>query len=130
MAATVTLHHGTTLHRARRILASGPDPNFIEPGGTFYDPAGGLSTYPAGHQSPNAPDAEEYARRKSVNFPNEGGPVILEMEVPDWIADTVRNHAIGWLYIADSGEYRFEPGMGLEELIQEWPNFTKRIIPL
>jgi hypothetical protein len=126
----VRLHHGTTLHRAERIIRAGPDWRYVEPGSTFHIRAEGLSTFPAGFKQRDSPDAEEYARRKANNFPSEGGPVILEIEVPDWIVDSVRNHPVGQFYVADSGEIRFEPGMGLEELLQEWPNLTRRIIPL
>jgi hypothetical protein len=126
----VRLHHGTTLRRAERIIRLGPDRRYVEPGGTYYIPAEGLSTFPAGFKPLDSPDAEEYARRKANNFPNEGGAVILEIEVPDWLVDYFRNHPDGRYYIADSGEIRFELGMGLEQLLQEWPNLTKRIIPL
>jgi hypothetical protein len=126
----VRLHHGTTLRRAERIIQTGPDRLFVEPGSTFHIRAEGLSTFPAGFKPLDSPDAEEYARRKANNFPSEGGPVILEIDVPDWIVDGVRNHPDGQHYIADSGEVRFEPGMGLEELLQEWPSLAKRIISL
>jgi hypothetical protein len=32
--------------------------------------------------------------------------------------------------LARSGEIRFEPESGLNELRAEWPNLTKRVIPL
>ena len=111
----VLLRHGTTRQRAEAIYQAGPDVNFKEPFG--YDPAGGFSTarvqssYPYG-----SPD--EVALRKAALFPNEGGPAILELEVPDWIvqmADVV-------------GEVRFDPGYGLEELLIAWPSLSKRIV--
>jgi hypothetical protein len=38
------LHHGTTLHRARAIIANGPDPHFTEPGSGRVSSADGFST--------------------------------------------------------------------------------------
>lgn len=125
----VILHHGTTLKRAERIVKSGPDPGYIEPGGLFYDPAGGFSTGEAGAPEIGLETPEVYARRKAANFLNDGGPVILEIEVPAWIVAIVRNHPdLG--DGAASGDIRFEPGVGLEELLQSWPTLTKRIVPL
>ncbi len=62
---------------------------------------------------------EEYANGKAVLFPNEGGPAILEMEVP---LEIVR------LGIEQDGEIRFIPGYGIQELLQAWPSLPKRII--
>jgi hypothetical protein len=113
----IRLRHGTTRRRAEAILTEGPDANFREPGGS--DAAEGFSTaritgpYPYG--SP-----EEVAKGKGRLFPNEGGPVILEIEVPEAI---VRQADLG-------GEVRFEPGFGLEELLAAWPSLTRRILPL
>lgn len=125
----VVLHHGTTLKRAERIIQVGPDPKYVEPGALFYDPAEGFSM-----GKPGAPDVglktpEDYARLKATNFPNEGGPVILEVEVPGWIVDIVLSD----LFLdaaTESGEVRFSPGYGLDELLQAWPALTKRILPL
>jgi hypothetical protein len=72
---------------------------------------------------------EDYARLKATNFPTEGGPVILEIDVPAWIVDVILADAIG-NGLARGGEVRFEPGLGLEDLLREWPNIPKRIIPL
>jgi hypothetical protein len=74
------LFHGTTRDRAEQIMTFGPDPDFIEPGGGSR--AEGFSTclelgpFPLG-------TPEEYARKKASGFPNEGGPVILIMDIPD-----------------------------------------------
>lgn len=54
-----------------------------------------------------------------MHFPFEGGPAILEIDVPEEIA------ALG---IDAGGEIRFEPGSGLEELQQAWPTLAKRIV--
>ncbi len=113
---TRLLHHGTTRKRADSILQDGPDPAFMEPGGT--DPARGFSTYPAGAPV-SVGTAEQYAAGKATLFPNEGGPAIVEIEVPDDIVD---------LAIDAGGEIRFEPGFGLEELLQAWPTVTKRVV--
>lgn len=125
----ILLHHGTTRRRAERIVTVGPDPNYIEPGGDRYSRAEGFSTALAPAADLGLGSAEEYARRKARNFPTEGGPVILEVEVPDGIVDIVRTDP--WSRLgAGSGDIRFEPGTGLEELLLAWPTLTKRIIPV
>lgn len=111
------LHHGTTRQRAEAIVRDGPDPNFLEPL-TQYDPAGGLSTVEPGRPNPNH-DPAEYARGKAQKNPGDGGPVILEIEIPDDLADL----ADDW-----GDEIRFTPGWGLEELIAAWPTLPKRIL--
>jgi hypothetical protein len=79
------LLHGTTRHRAEQLMTQGPDPDFIEPGGGAR--AEGFSTclefgpFPLG-------TPQEYACRKAVGFPNEGGPVILAV-------GSGRNHLVG-----------------------------------
>jgi hypothetical protein len=109
------LRHGTTRRRAEAILLGGPDPNFVEPGGPR--PAEGFSAVDTIGPFPFG-TAEQYAAGKARAFPNEGGPAILEVEVPEDIAA-----------LADlGGEYRFEPGYGLEELLQAWPQLTKRVV--
>jgi hypothetical protein len=78
------LLHGTTRQRAERIVANGPDPDFIEPGGG--PKAENFSTYletgPFTLETPR-----DYAVGKAQNFPNEGGPVILKIDVLDEIID-------------------------------------------
>jgi hypothetical protein len=122
----ITLHHGTTLWRAQRIVAGGPDPNFVEPHGP---PAEYFSTAYADPGLRHMGHPEDYARLKAANFPNEGGPVILEIEVPGWIIDLVLADVIGDA-LARSGEVRFDPGISLEELVSEWTNIPKRILTL
>jgi hypothetical protein len=113
LQATRVLRHGTTRQRADSILQNGPDPNFVEPGGA--DPARGFSTYPDG--SPiSVGTPEQYAAGKALLFPNEGGPAIVEIEAPVDIVD---------LAIDAGGEIRFEPGFGLDELRQAWPQIKK-----
>jgi hypothetical protein len=123
----VALCHGTTLRRAQQLLNNPPDPNFIEPGGNQYTRADGFSTVIAGQATTSLGSAEQYARTKAANFPNEGGPVILEIQVPEWIIDILRNDPIAGMIIV-SGEARFEPDLGLTELQQAWPTLTKRIV--
>src|SRR6266852_8723540 len=112
----VTLRHGTTRHRAEAILRNGPDPNYQEPGGSNraegFSTARIQSSYPYG--SP-----EDVASGKARLFPGEGGPALVEIEVP---ASIVQKADLG-------GEVRFDPGFGLEELLAAWPSITKRILP-
>jgi hypothetical protein len=118
-----TLHHGTTRRRAERIIATGPDPDFVEPGG--LERAEGFSTgLPNGPFPVGAP--KDYARRKAALFPAEGGPVILEVEVPDHI---VALAADVFLPLAQ-GVVQFDEGAGLEELRAAWPALPKRILEL
>ncbi len=113
----VRLRHGTTRRRAEAILRDGPDPNFREPGSPIR--AEGFSTarthgpYPYGMP-------EVAAERKACLFPDEGGAVILEIDVPETIVQKAE------LY----GEVRFESGFGLKELLDAWPSLPRRIHPL
>ena len=109
------LWHGTTRRRAEAILQKGPDVTFIEPGG--FEKAGGFSTAPS--QGPyHSGDPKVVAAGKATLFPDEGGPAILEMEVPEEIIA---------LSVNQVSEIRFQPGYGLEELIAAWPTLAKRI---
>jgi hypothetical protein len=123
------LHHGTTLQRAREIEAHGPDPDYREPGTGSLPAAEGFSTVIGDGRPCSTGTPEVAARNKHALFPQEGGPAILEVSVPAWImaiyfADPI---AAG---LARSGEIRFEPESGLNELQAEWQNLTKRIITL
>lgn len=111
----IVLRHGTTRTRAEAVIRSGPDPNFKEPGDTVgaegFSTARLQSSYPYG-----SPDS--VAAAKARLFPNEGGPAIIEMEVPQSIVEK-----------ADlGGEVRFDPGYGLEELLAAWPSLKKRLL--
>ena len=114
------LLHGTTRYRAERLIATAPDPDFIEPGGGPR--AEGYSTYldtgPFAFGTP-----EEYACRKAVLFPNEGGAVILRIEVPDDIVALAVDEHLP----LSQGVVQFDKGMGLEALQQAWPTLTKSI---
>ncbi len=115
--------HGTTRRRAERILAHGPDPDFIEPNGAK---ASGFSTYLEQGPFPfGAPD--EYARAKANAFPDEDGPAILRVDVPDEIIALATDDVY---FPLSQGLVQFDPGAGLEELRTAWPSLTKRIILL
>ena len=108
------LLHGTTRLRAEHILHNGPDPNLVVGGDTAY----GLSTAPPEGPFPlGAP--EDYARGKARLFPQEGGPAILEIDVPEPIVS---------LTVHPGGEVWFGPGFGLEELLAAWPLISKRVV--
>jgi hypothetical protein len=125
----ITLRHGTTRQRAEQLLRGPPDPNYIDPGGDWASRAGGFSAVVAGQEDEAIGTPELYARRKAALFPAEGDPVILEIDVPDWVFDPIRSDPF-MREIAVGGEVRFEPDYGLKELLQAWPTLPKRIIPL
>jgi hypothetical protein len=111
------LRHGTTRRRGEAILRDGPDVNFREPGDFIR--AEGFSAVPVGVKCPLGMP-EDYAVRKASLFPDEGGPVIVEFEVPEELID---------LAYREGGDVCFLPGWGLEELLQAWPTLPKRILP-
>jgi hypothetical protein len=88
----------------------------LEPGG--FEKAGGFSTAPPQGPYPFG-DPRAFASRKAALFPDEGGPAVLEVEVPE---------AIVALAINEIAEIRFEPRHGLEELCEAWPVLPKRIL--
>ena len=53
----------------------------------------------------------------------------LVVGVPEWIMAILYADPIA-AGLARSGEIRFEPECGLDELRTEWHNLTKRVIPL
>ena len=117
------LLHGTTRWRAEKIIAKGPDPNFVEPGGgpRAENFSACLETGPFTLDSP-----QTYALGKAKNFPAEGEPVILVLDVPDEIIDKAEFD----LCSRHSGVIQFDVGFGLEELLAAWPMITKRIDPV
>jgi len=123
------VHHGTTLRRARAIEADGPDPAFREPGSGHLPPAEGFSTVIGDGRPCSTGTPETAARNKDALFPDEGGPAILEVTVPAWIMAILYADPIA-AGLARSGEIRFEPESGLSELLAEWRNLPKRVIPL
>jgi len=126
---SLILHHGTTLLRARAIESNGPDPAFREPGSGHLPPAEGFSTVIGDGRPCGTGTPQMAAREKDLLFPDEGGPAILEVGVPAWIIAIVYTDPIA-AGLARSGEIRFDPESGLNELRAEWQNLTKRVIPL
>jgi hypothetical protein len=117
------LLHGTTLVRAKRIEAYGPNPDFVEPGEGVK--AEEFSTsLEAGPFHLGTP--EEYARYKAALFQNEGGPVILAVDVPDGVIAL----AVDENFSLSQGVVQFGAGTGLEELRVVWPTLSKEIRPL
>jgi len=118
------LLHGTTRHRAEQIMARGPDPDFTEPGGgpkaESFSACLQFGPFPLG-------TPEEYARRKAAEFPNEHGPAILAVDVPDEIVAL----AVDEVYFPLSqGVVQFDEGAGLEELRAAWSTLPKQIVPV
>src|SRR5437667_5551058 len=119
--AMAILLHGTTRQRAEAIMARGPDPGFIEPGGG--PKAEGFSTcldsgpFPLGMP-------QEYADRKAAAFPNEGGPAILAIDVPDDIITLAVDEEY---FPLSQGVVQFDEGAGLEELRAAWPTLPKQM---
>lgn len=100
--------------RAEHLLQHGPDPHLIVGG----DTANGFSTVPE-HGPYLLGTAEDYASGKARLFPHEGGPAILEVDVPQSLAV---------LAVHPGGEVWFGPGFGWEELLAAWPLLSKRIV--
>jgi len=103
-------------------MARGPDPDFVEPGGGPR--AEGFSTclefgpFPLG-------TPEEYANRKAAGFPNEGGPAIIALDIPDAIVAL----AVDEVYFPLSqGVVQFDEGAGLEALRAAWSTLSKQIV--
>lgn len=113
------LVHGTTRQRAERILANGPDPRYLEPSGIPVNE--GFSTYlkqgPFMIETP-----EKYALGKARLYANEGGPVILELDVPDDIV----NKAVEGLFDVSWGLVQFDVGAGIEELWARWDEVRRK----
>ena len=111
--------HGTTRQRAERIAAVGPDPEFVEPGGGRAE---GFSTsLAAGPFLFGMP--EDYARRKAALFPDEAGPAILAVDVPDEIIERATDE----YFPRAQGLIQFDPDSGLEPLLAAWPNLAKEV---
>lgn len=116
------LLHGTTRRRAERIAAFGPDPDFIEPGGSSntegFSTCLELGPFPLGRP-------EEYARGKAAGFPNEGGPAILAVDVPD---DIIALAVDDVFFPLSQGIVQFDERAGLEELRATWATLPKQIL--
>ncbi len=115
------LLHGTTRRRAEHLIAGSPDPQFLEPGGQAWEDGFSMSLE-SGPFLFGTP--EEYARRKAAAFPDEGGPAILEVDVPEEIVARAANQ---WFPLSQ-GLVQFDRGAGLEELIADWKALEKRLV--
>ncbi len=111
-------HHGTTLQRGEAIMRDGPLPDYQERH-AIWAPQGFCVTAKDGPFPLGSP--EDYARTKALNFPNEGGPVMLEMVIPDEI---IR------LCETPTGDLQFDYGYGIEELRAAWPLIQKQLCQL
>jgi hypothetical protein len=118
------LLHGTTLRRAEQIVAHGPDPDYIEPGGGTR--AEGFSTCFEGGPFPLG-TPEGYACSKSAAFPGEGGAAIVAVDVPDDIIDLAADAVF---FPRGQGVVQFDERAGLEELQTAWPSLPKAIRPV
>jgi hypothetical protein len=114
------LLHGTTRVRGEQILQHGPNPHFQEHGGQAWEDGFSMNVE-AGPFLFGRP--EDYAPGKAKQFPDEGGPVILVVDVPD---DIVQRAANDWFPLSQ-GLIQFDLGAGLEELIAAWPILSKEI---
>jgi hypothetical protein len=99
-------------------LQDGPDPGFREPGGRGGDDGFSLNLEDGPFLFGTV---EEYARGKSREFPGEGGPVILAVDVPDEIVKKAVND---WFPLSQ-GLVQFDLGSGLEELLKAWSSLAK-----
>lgn len=114
------LLHGTTRHRAEQIIQEGPDPRYLEPGGQSLDDGFSMNLEAGPFHFGTV---EEYARCKAREFPEQGGPVLLAVDVP---YDIVRKAVNEWFPLSQ-GLVQFDTGAGLEELVAAWPNLPKEI---
>jgi len=114
------LLHGTTRVRAEEIIRVGPNPRFRERGGAGWNDGFSMTLedgpFPFGKP-------EDYAVGKAMEFPDEGGPVILVVDVPEEIVDQAANE---WFPL-EQGLVQFDVGAGLEELMDAWANLFKEI---
>jgi len=117
------LLHGTTRKRAEMIAAEGPDPDFREPDGARAE---SFSTYLESGPFVLAPP-EKYARDKAALFPDEGGPVILKVDVPDDIIALAVDEAY---FPLSQGIVQFDEGAGLEQLRAAWSTLQKQVLPV
>lgn len=121
------LFHGTTLWRARQILETGPNPDFIEMGGD--SPAENFSAcLPFGpFECTERP--EEYAWGKSRAAVHEGreegGPALLIVDVSD---DIIALAVDAWFPLSQ-GFVQFDRGPPLDALRTAWTRLEKRIVP-
>jgi hypothetical protein len=114
----IDLEHGTTLKRAKSIEQNGPDPEFREPGGDAQK-AEGISFAPVKGRH-GLGSATEYALGKASLFPEEGGPAILKVRMPQSLANKS-------LEFARPAEYFFDKDNGLPQLKVDWNTLEIKI---
>ena len=116
------LLHGTTLHRAELILTNGPNLDYIESGGSI--PSDEFSTLLEDARTDVVGAVVEYAIKKAKNFPDERGPAVLVIDVPDEIVDLTFDE-----YLPRSqGLAQFDRGGEALRLLQEtWHDLPKHI---
>jgi hypothetical protein len=133
------LLHGTTLARAESIVQHGPDIDFVEPG------AAGIAenfSFTAEGTPSAVGDSLTYARGKAIACPNELGPAVVAVDVPE---EVVRMAAVEHLSLfvglieydegADLGELvalcggviQFDPGPALDSLLARWEALAREI---
>ena len=66
---------------------------------------------------------EDYARGKATGFPNEGGPVVLAVDIPESI---VLATVSDWFPLSQ-GLVQFDHEAGLAILLEAWPSLAKKI---
>ena len=133
------LQHGTTRARAESIVQSGPDLSFVEPGGTGV--AENFSFTAAGAQS-ELGDSVAYALGKAAAFPNERGPAVVVVDVPDEVVRTAalehlslfeglieydETAELGELVALCGGVVQFDTGAALNDLLERWGALVKEI---
>jgi hypothetical protein len=101
-------------------MQHGPDPCFQEPGGHDLDDGFSMNLEAGPFHFGSV---EEYARGKARQFPDEGGPVILAVDVP---AEIVQKAVNEWFPLSQ-GLVQFDDGSGLEELLGIWPSLFKEM---
>ena len=101
-------------------MQHGPNSRFQEPGGQALDDGFSLTLETGPFYFGTA---EDYARGKAREFPNEGGPAILAIDVP---ADIVQKAVNDWFPLSQ-GLVQFDSGAGLEELMMAWETLAKEI---
>jgi hypothetical protein len=108
-------------------MEDGPRADYYEPGG--QEPTYGFSAVPES-VAPVQKQPEDYAKAKARAFPAEGGPAILEFELPDhMVADMIADMGKvvpGRAWNA-GGEIRFDMDGGLSELRAVWSELSKRV---
>ena len=114
------LLHGTTLRRAESIFRYGRDLRYREPCGV--DEA---SEFSMNRESGPFPlmHPREYAIGKAEKFPNEGGPALLAVDVPEELIELTIDE---W-FPAENGVVVFDDRHGIRQLLEKWDELSKEI---